>query len=70
MSITLALADAARNCANDHRAQATVTLKSGVQLTGTLRVESGADLGTRHIKIGRGWATFLTDEVAAVESHE
>lgn len=67
MSILLALADAANNCTREG-ATAVVTLKSGVQLVGKLQRETGADLGTRHIHIDEGWATFLSEEVAAVES--
>jgi hypothetical protein len=69
MSITLALADAANNCVREG-AEAVVTMKSGVQYIGTLKPKSGAALGTYHMEIGQGWATFLTDEVAGVESRK
>lgn len=68
MSIELALADAAKNC-EEQRATAMVTLRSGRQLIGHLKRQSGADVGTRHIRTDAGgWATFLVEEVAAVES--
>lgn len=68
MSIDLALADAARNCAEEG-AEAVVTLRGSVQLVGRLERQLGADLGTRHMrtKLG-GWITFRVNEVAAVES--
>ncbi|MDQ1584470.1 MAG: hypothetical protein QOF36_2524 [Microbacteriaceae bacterium] len=68
MSIELALADAARNCKRES-AKATVTLRSGVQITGSLEAQSGADLGTRLLHTDGGWVTVRVDEVAAVESH-
>lgn len=67
MSMNLALMDAANNCIREN-ATATVSLKGGVQLTGRLQRPSGADLGTMHMHTKTGWVTFLTDEVAAVES--
>jgi hypothetical protein len=67
MSIGLALADAANNCTREG-ATALITLKSGVQIIGSLQRQSGADLGTRHVHTATGWATFLVDEVAAVEA--
>lgn len=68
MSINIALVDAANNCARQG-ARATITLKSGVQFTGSLKHESGADLGTVHMNIESGWATIDRDEIAAVHSH-
>lgn len=68
MSLDLALADAASNCAR-RGAQTTVTLRNGVRLTGRLQEDRLADLGTRHMHTSGGWITFLTDEVVAVESH-
>jgi hypothetical protein len=69
MSIELALADAANNCAREG-ARALIVLRSGHRIDGKLKQESGGDLGTRHvIKDDGGWATFLVEEVAAVESH-
>lgn len=66
MSIDLALADAANNCVQ-HGAVAEITLKSGALLVGHLERQSGADLGTRHMKTpGGGWVTFRVDEIAAV----
>lgn len=67
MSIELALVDAANNCARDG-ARVTITLKSGAFLSGKLQRATGADLGTGHVKTPTGWATFLVDEVAAVET--
>lgn len=69
MSIDLALADAANNCARQG-ATAVVTLRSGIQLEGQLERASGADLGTGHLKTGGGWATFRVEEVAAVEARK
>jgi hypothetical protein len=68
VSIELALADAANNCAKHSDAVATITFRSGRQLSGRLKRPSGADLGTRQVEIGRGWVTFRIDEVAAVQS--
>lgn len=68
MSIELALADAAKNC-EERRATAVVVLRSGVKLVGHLKQVSAADQGTRHMRTDTGgWATFLVEEVAAVEA--
>lgn len=67
MSINLALADAANNCAREN-AVATITLKSGRQFTGTLKRGAGVDSDTHVMEVGQGWVTFLKDEVAAVQS--
>lgn len=69
MSIELALADAANNC-NREGALATITLRSGREVTGRLEQKSGADLGTRIVhKRSGGWTTVRVEEIAAVESH-
>lgn len=74
MSIELALADAAKNCRErrlgDPKVFCTVTLRNGVQLTGELRAQTAADLGTRIMdREGGGWLVFETAEVIVVESH-
>jgi hypothetical protein len=69
MSIELALADAANNCERDG-ANATITLRGGVEITGKLEQRGGGgDLGTVHIRHGDGWSTVLVSEIAAVSSH-
>jgi hypothetical protein len=68
MSIELALADAATNCAKQG-ATAVITLRSGVQIEGKLKRNTGADLGTRHLETATGgWATFRVEEIAAVQA--
>lgn len=65
-SLSLALADAAANCTREN-ATATITLKSGVQVSGKLQRPRPA--GEVHLKKDDGgWATILEDEVAAVET--
>jgi hypothetical protein len=67
--IDIALVDAANNCAREG-AKATVTLKSGVQITGRLDRPRNGERGTGHVYTeGGGWATFRIDEVAMVASH-
>lgn len=67
MSIELALADAARNCAL-RGATTAVTLRNGVRLVGKLEREN-AITDTRMMRTpDGGWLTFLTEEVVVVES--
>lgn len=67
--INLALNDAATNCRRDS-AVATITLKSGVQLSGELEKPSEAFSTTAHIKFkDGGWATIDREEIVAVEVH-
>lgn len=63
----ISLIDAANNCSRDG-AQATLTLRSGKEITGRLeKPQSGAD--TAHVKlVDGGWATALIEEIAAIES--
>lgn len=66
MSIRLALADAANNCAQEG-ATAVLTLRSGIQHEGMLnKVE--VDTGTEQIETLNGWITIDRDEIASVES--
>jgi hypothetical protein len=72
MSLILALFDAAKNCDREG-AGAIITLKSGRQLAGRLKHESGGftagGTGQLHTPSpSDGWITFAVDEVAAVES--
>lgn len=67
MSLGLALADAKNNC-DRHGATATLTLRSGIQISGKLNT-GASDLNTAHIKKqDGGWATIVVDEIAAVET--
>lgn len=67
MSIGLALADAASNCAR-YGATATLTLRSGVRITGELKRENSTyGITVRLRKPDGGWATVDTDEIVAVE---
>jgi hypothetical protein len=68
VSIRLALHDAANNCAREG-ARARLTLKSGVQFTGSLKplASPGADTAMVYLPCGE-WATVDVEEVAAVES--
>lgn len=68
MSLELALADAANNCARQG-AKCTLILRSGAQLTGKLSPRSPSDIGTRNMDIDDGWVTVLVDEIAVVHSH-
>lgn len=64
----IALIDAATNCSRDG-ATATVTLKSGVRISGKLQRPTMADPPDAHIqKDDGGWATIDTNEIAAVET--
>ena len=63
MSLQIAIADAARNCARDG-ATATLTLRSGATFSGKF-LACGSS--TVHIQTTTGWATLLLDELAAVE---
>lgn len=68
MSINLALADASNNCKREG-ANATISLKSGLQFTGKLkRDNSPFDTCVIHTE-GGGWVTVLIEEIAAVSSH-
>jgi hypothetical protein len=69
MSMNLALVDAANNCVREN-AQATLTLKSGVQFTGKLEKPSPSFPDTVHLKTPSGWVTIDRDELAAVASHK
>lgn len=67
--LSIALRDAATNCERDS-AVATITLRSGVQLSGELEYPNAGDPGSVHLIFeDRGWATVLAEEVAAVEAH-
>jgi hypothetical protein len=72
VSLRLALVDAANNCARES-ARATLTLRSGREITGTLDKPgplAEGDGGTVIVhRPGGGWATVLVEEIAAVESH-
>lgn len=64
MSLQLALADAANNCARDG-GTATITLRSGVRIVGRLQPKAAPDWAHLHTKTG--WVTVLVEEIAAVE---
>ena len=66
--LNLALADAANNCVREN-AQATLTLKSGVQFTGKLEKPLPYP-ETVHLTTPSGWVTIDRDELAAVASHK
>ncbi len=69
MSMALALHGAANNCARDG-ATATLTLKSGVQVTGKLSKPPGEGVFSNeeiaHVTTDHGWATVVIAEIAAV----
>lgn len=70
VSISLSLHDAATNCARDG-AICTLTLKSGVKISGQLQqTPDGVTFSkaeTAHMKTdGQGWTTVLIGEIAAV----
>lgn len=67
--LSIAIHDAARNCSRDG-ATAVLTLRSGHQIVGTLQTPGPVDGAvTVHIRTENGgWATVLTEEIAAVES--
>lgn len=66
--LRIALVDAAKNC-SAQGATATITLKSGVQISGALERPSNAFPDTAHIqKRDGGWATFDGEEIAMVET--
>jgi 1,6-anhydro-N-acetylmuramate kinase len=67
MSIQLALVDAANNCKQED-AKATLTLRSGVQITGRLKRDMVPDTA-QILLAGGGWETVLIEEIAAVRSH-
>lgn len=64
--LRLALLDAATNCQRVG-ATATLTLKSGVQLTGKLQRSRAGDLLAHIRRQDGGWASALVEEIAAVE---
>lgn len=67
MSIRIALVDAANNCVREG-ATATITLRSGVQVTGKLQ-RNEANMDSYVVRLpGGGWVVILIEEVAAVES--
>jgi hypothetical protein len=67
VSLNLALRDAAKNC-QGHDAQAILTLRSGKEFTGILLTLDGTTLPESvRLETPTGWATIITDEIAAVE---
>lgn len=67
VSLNLALRDAAKNC-REHEAQAILTLRSGKEHRGALTEILGASLPeTVRMETTTGWATIITEEIAAVE---
>lgn len=63
MSLAIALADAANNCARDS-AEAVLTLRSGREIRGELERNA---TNTAHLKTADGgWSTVLVEEIAAV----
>jgi hypothetical protein len=65
MSIRLALADAATNCARDG-ATVAITLRSGAQVEGQLRKPSPSTETVFIDQSDGGWTTLVVDEIAAV----
>jgi hypothetical protein len=59
---------AALFAASSDNATATLTLRSGVQITGKLeRPQVGPSIDAVHVKQSNGWATAIEDEIVAVE---